>query len=223
MFALVGQAITQWSFAEEQLCHIFAICSGPVSTAPDGGHHFIDDVPSAVFYSIENFRSKLGLVDAALNSRATWAFKSGGEIRAEWGKLRDKSRKLSLKRNKLAHWTVLPGYEYETTMPPRLVPPIGSPNYYRETSGLAMLGGAKMTLQIQHLKHLVHAFYLLTEKLRAFGAYLGRSEELFDRYVEQVAHQIHSHCQSDPSRAEQLERALSSPELFQRRPVDPEH
>jgi hypothetical protein len=214
MFALIGKAITNWSFVEEQLCHVFEICAGPVSTRPDGGHWFLDSVPSAVFYSVENFRGKLSLIDAALNARAAGPWDWAQEIRADWARLRDKARKLSLKRNKLAHWTVLPGYDYEGTIPPRLVPPIGSPNYYRAT-GLS----GKLTLQLQHLSHLNHAFFLLQQKIRDFTVCLGRREELFDKYVEQLAHQVRSHCHSDPSRAERLERALSSPEIFRRRPV----
>lgn len=205
MFALIGKAITNWSFVEEQLCHTFEICSSLVPTNTDGGLLIVDPVPRSIFFSIENFRGKLNLIDAALNARAAGPLEWAIETRGCWSKVREKARKLSLRRNKLAHWTVLPGYDYKGTIPPRLVPPIGSPGYYRAT-GL----NRENVIPLHNLDHLNNAFYLLQEKLREFNRELVQNEGLFGRYVELMAGQIRSQNHSDQNRAEQIERALSS-------------
>ncbi|MES2300892.1 MAG: hypothetical protein V4521_02270 [Pseudomonadota bacterium] len=114
MMALVGEAITQWSFVEQTLSNIFTVCVVPCPTrmTPDGGYvSFIDsEVPTAIFYSTESFRGKLSLVDAALTGR----IKSNGQwataLKDDWAKVREKTRKLSLKRNSLAHGTVTPAF-----------------------------------------------------------------------------------------------------------------
>jgi hypothetical protein len=168
MFALVGRAITQWSFVEAKLCAIYMVCAGTVDARPRGGLEYIDSqVPTAVFYSVENFRGKLALVDAAISNRFIRWMPGAEEIAVDWTKLRDKARKLSLKRNRLAHWTVLPGHGDEDEgiiIHPRLVPPYGSPGYYEATG----LHPEKLTITPHQIEHLEHAFCLLTEKLRLF-------------------------------------------------------
>lgn len=208
MFALIGQAITRWSFVEERLCAVFMICTSDVVSDPRGALDFGEcSVPMAVFYSVENFRGKLGLVNAALLAHASGTGDSIVELRADWVRLHEKIRKLSLKRNKLAHYTVLPGYDYKNeTMSPRLVPPYGSPAYFRETGPRP----GKKTLHLLHLQHMEQAFFLLEEKIRAFASRLARQEDLFDRYARRLARRIVSHSHDDPTRAERLKLALSS-------------
>lgn len=209
MFALVGRAITQWSFVEERLCSIFTVCTSIVAARPNSGIEYLDSqVPMEIFYSIENFRSKLGLVDAALTSRISMSSPRADDVLVEWGRLKDKTRKLSLKRNKLAHWMVLPAFDYEHLHPARLVPPYGSPGFYRATG----LSPEKYTLKPEHIRHLELAFYLLSEKLRGFVQSLARREELFERYVQLQERLLHSLDRTDPTRAERLRRALSSVE-----------
>lgn len=209
MFALVGRAITRWSFVEEDLCQVFSVCTSIICARPRGGIEFLDShVSMSVFFAVENFRANLGLVDAAVTSRLAMSGEREGEMAAEWSRLKDKIRKLSLKRNKLAHWTVLPAFQYEGLRPARLVPPIGSPAYYRETGWRS----TSATLRPLHLEHLERAFWLVGKKVRDFASRLARNEALFDRYAQLLARQMESLDRTDPTRAEQIRRAQSSPE-----------
>lgn len=211
MFALIGWTITEWSFVEERLCSIFTICTSPVLAHPGGALESLDSqVPIGIFYSVENFRAKLGMVDAAVTNRIIGTGDWVDELKGEWRRLHDKARKLSLKRNRLAHWTVLPAYwrDDETLGAARLVPPFGSLAYYRETGW----NPTNATMKPLHVEHLARAFGLLSEKLRAFAYSLARQEELFDKDVRLLARQILSLDQLDPTRAERLRRGLSSPE-----------
>jgi len=214
MFALVGRAISGWSMVELSLCNIFTICvtSCPSRSQLDGGFvSFLDgDVPCAVFYSVENFRGKLGLVDAALNTRIRGHGQWAQDIRAEWAKLHNKTRKLSLKRNHLAHWTVIPAMpdDDERSYPAKLMPPYGSPGWWAETS-INPPGNAKSASQ---LNHLVLAFSLIDEKLRAFSKMLAQHPRLTDKYDKLTVRLIRSHDRLSPTRGEAIRRALSSPE-----------
>lgn len=171
MFALVGRAISQWSMVELSLCNIFTVCvtSCPSRTAaPDGGFVSLMDsnVPTAVFYSVENFRGKLGLVDAALTARVYENGQWAQTIRSDWATLREKVRKLSRKRNELAHWTVTPATpdDEDGPHPARLMPPFGSPGWWKETGGNPE-GSAKSAKQIADW---FHAFALIDENFGSF-------------------------------------------------------
>lgn len=210
MFQSVGRAITRWSFVEERLGAIFMVCTSDVVADQEGGLDFGEaSVPQAVFYAVESFRGKLNLVDAAVSTKLNEPGEWATELKIEWGRLRDKTRRLSLKRNKLAHYTVLPGYDCDSrTISPRLVPPYGSPGYYQETG----TGPGAKTLRLLHLSHLDQAFGLLESRLRDFAYRLARQEELFDIYAQRVARRIQTHCRQDPKRGERLKLAISSPE-----------
>lgn len=207
MFALIGRAITRWSFVEEDLSRIFMVCTGDVVAKADGSLDFgTCGVHSAAFYAVESFRGKLSLVDAAIGSYVSWAVNSRGAVKAEWAKLREKARKLSLKRNRLAHYMVLPGYDLDDgVIPPRLVPPIGSPGFYRETG----INPGKNTLHLEHIRHMETAFCLLSDKLSDFCFRLARNEELFDIYAQKVARRIRVHSREGPRRAEVIRYFLS--------------
>jgi hypothetical protein len=211
MFGLVGRAITQWSFVEQALSNIFIMCVTPCPSkpGPDGHTSFIDSqVPTAIFYSIESFRGKLGLVDAALlarvSDRAAWA----EELRVDWARLRDKARKLSLKRNRLAHWTVIPASQhYDVFHEAALLPPFGSPGWWTATG---LNPGER--LKPLHVEHLCTAFCIIEERLRAFQKRLGQSQGLFDIYDQLTARLIRSHDRLNPTRGERIRRDLASPE-----------
>ena len=206
MWALIGRCITRWSFVEENLSQIFAICTSPTCARPEGGIHYLDtQVPMTVFYSGESFRGKLSLADAAVSARLLGA-DAPSESLVEWSRLKDKCRKLSQKRNKLAHWTVLPAFNDGRLFPARLVPSIGSPGYYKETA----LRPAGATLRPANVGHLDLAFCLLNKKLEAFKFALARREELFDSSVELLERQLEQLDDTDPTRAERLRRAASS-------------
>lgn len=211
MFALVGRAITAWSFAERDLAVIFSICTGVTCGTPDGrGIRFIDaHAANAVFFSVENFRARLNLMDAAISTVATLGPDQWGtELSEKWSKLRNKARKLSMRRNRLAHWTVLPAMDVATFINARLVPPYGSPAYFKET-GLTPSGD---TLQPNQIEHLIVAFNLLALRLTEFAHCLANSEELFQLSLARLARQIHEYDRIDPSRAERLRLAASSRE-----------
>lgn len=214
MYALVGRAITQWSFVEQALSNIFIICVTPCPArpSPDPRETFISmldhAVPTAVFYSIESFRGKLGLVDAALLARVDSHEQWAVEIRSGWARLKDKTRKLSLKRNPLAHWTVTPAHNGDRFREPRLMPPYGSPGWWKET-GMSSPNKAQKPL---HIEHLEKAFRLIEERLRAFSKRLAQCPELSDRYDQLLVRLIHSHDRLNPTRGERIRRELASPE-----------
>lgn len=213
MFALVGRAITAWSVVELSLCNIFAVCiaSCPSRRTPEGGYVFLPDnaVPTAIFYSVENFRGKLGLVDAALRARLSGGSQWEAGILAAWATLHDKTRKLSLRRNKLAHWTVIPAFQLEDRFKPaRLMPPYGSPGWWQET-GFRPPGKFLRPSQVSHLET---AFGLIDQRLRCFYKALGQHPELCDKYDQLTVRLIRSHDRQDPTRGERIRRDLASPE-----------
>ena len=214
MFALVGRAISQWSLVELSLCNIFTVCviSCPSRPGPDGGFvSFIDSqVPTAIFYSVENFRSKLGLVDSAVTARIPPSGQWALDLRSDWAKLYHKVRKLSLKRNQLAHWTVIPAIpaDEDGPHPAKLMPPYGSPGWWKET-GANPEGIAKSMKQVGDW---VRAFGLIDEKLRAFQRTLALHPRLIDRYDQLTVRLIRSHDRLSPTRGEWIRRQLSSPE-----------
>jgi hypothetical protein len=89
----LGLAITQWAHVEDALLNIFGACHI--------GHYHRGTL-STTFYSIENFRSKLQVVDNVfcLKFRDTPHF-------AVWIDLFEKLRSASAERNWLAHYTAL--------------------------------------------------------------------------------------------------------------------
>ena len=216
--ALVGEAITQWSFVEQTLCNIFIVCvtSCPVRPPKMEGDPglvtMIDsEVPTAIFYSTESFRGKLSLTNAALRTRVKENGQWAEQIRADWSKLHDKVRKLSLKRNSLAHGTVTPAFDDgDQFHEAQLMPPYGSPDWWTET-GLRPQGKRKSPEQ---MRHLVKAFCLLDEKLRSFYKELGLHPRLHGKYDQLTVRQIRTHRRLDPKRAEWIERQLSSQEKF---------
>lgn len=214
MFAAVGRAITQWSFAEHALCNIFIACSSASSSRigqgeDEGFTSWIDhQVPTAVFHSVENFRGKLNLIDAALLARIPDYEPWGSELREDWAKLREKARKLSLKRNRLAHWTVIPAFADEQFFDAKLMPPYGSPGWWRETA-FRPAGNALTRSEVQHLEQ---AYCLLEERLRRFWSKLAQCQGLSDKYDQLTVRLVRSHDRLNPNRAERIRRDLSSPE-----------
>jgi hypothetical protein len=212
-FAEVGKAITTWGFVEERMYLIFTICTGNVIPADnDGGRWLLDHwVPMWVFYSLETFHAKRTILDAAVTGHVYGA-KQEEQLLAEWGKLSQKARELASKRNKLAHWTVVPaqhsgsGAEHEPIVPARLLPTVGSPNYWRET-GLKPSGKALTRIQIGHLNK---AFRLFDAKLRAFARRLVETPELRDKDVRLALDLLLTESRLSPSVRGELQRFLSS-------------
>jgi len=213
MFAQVGKAISQWSLVELSLCNIFTVCvtSCPSRPTPDGGFVSLLDskVPEAIFYSVENFRGKLGMVDAAFFARVSENGKWAQELRSEWRKLHGKARKLSLKRNQLAHWTVTPALpdDEDGSHPSQLMPPYGSPNWWTELS-VNPIGLAKSAKQVGDW---IRAFSLIDAKLVCFQKQLAQHSRLTDKFDRLTVRLIQSHDRLSPTRGEWIRREIASP------------
>lgn len=213
MFAAVGRAITQWSFVESSLCNLFAVCVGTaVPLKQYDGIEFVESwTPMWVFYAAEAFNTKRSLLNAAISAHL-YAVAERDELGAEWNKLSEKGRDLSLKRNKLAHWTVRPaqrtgtGDIHEPMAPARLMPPFGSPKYWRET-GLYPPGVSLTTVQVGHIEK---AFCLYDEKVRTFTGKLARTQALLDKDAELAMRRLLHDPRLSPSALAELERLLAS-------------
>lgn len=221
MFATVGRAITQWSFVEKELSELLGVCLGGATINKEYGYVHVPRVWTGMwlFYSVENWRAKLQLVDAAVEAHLLQT-PTEQELKAAWVKLSDKVNDLARKRNKLAHWFVLPaqrtgtGAETEPIAPARLCPPYGSPKYYRET-GLNPRG---VTLTEKQVRKLDAAFYELADKLRAFTRDVAQAEEPRDRDVLLALDLLLSDGRLDQPLLEALKREMSSLERSLFRP-----
>lgn len=203
MFAAVGRAITQWSFVEYELSKFFTLATGAgaVTTSFDDEPVFtIDKAANAAFYAIENWRTKLQVVDAAVLAypHDTADIEA---ITSRWGKLSDKASKLARKRNRLAHWFVLPaqhtgtGERSEPISPARLCPPYGSPRYYAATG---FVRKPELYLTVKQVRDLERAFCLLAAALRKFFNELVRDAELSDRDARLALDRLLSDERLDP-------------------------
>lgn len=211
MFAAVGRAITQWSFVEDRLCSLFSVCVGSAVSSKHGGIEFIESwIPMWVFYAAESFNTKRALVDAAI-AAVLYRGPQAGELKAEWATLSDKARKLSHKRNKLAHWTVFPaqrsgsGAGHDSIHPARLMPPFGSPKYWRET-GLSPLG---LSLSEVKVGHIDKAFYLYCGKVSDFTKKVAGNLELRDTNARRALRLLESDDRLSPTLLASLKRELS--------------
>ena len=213
MFAAVGRAITQWSFVEQALSDLFSVCVGSAVPGEHGEIQFIEAwIPMWVFFALESFAARRALVDAAFAAYVYGATPTEIELTTEWAKLSDKARTLSGKRNKLAHWTVIPaqptgaGAEYEPIAPARLMPQYGSPKYYRET-GYNPPGKSLTKVQVGHIEN---AFCLYAEKVRIFTKKVANDKGLRGRDVLQACRLLVSDGRLDPPVLAGLRREIAS-------------
>lgn len=205
MHALVGRAITRWSFVEERLCGVFMVATSPYVAYPGGGVHYLSSqVPTAIFFALEGFRAKLSIVDAAMSNLL---FSEDSKcLREEWLKLKAKCVRLSRNRNKLAHWTVSPAFEEDDKVyPARLLPPYGSLAYWQETGAFPQ--GKALTPH--NMEALEKAFHMLGERIQNFVQALALSDELFDRTCFVANHQMRNLKAANSARADRLRQAWS--------------
>ena len=87
--AALGSVLHEWQLVECELCRLFST----VMRAPD--HRLTEEV----FYSVQNFRDKLNMVDAALQF-ALWRRQA---LQDTWVKLNKAIGKRSSRRNKIVH------------------------------------------------------------------------------------------------------------------------
>lgn len=216
MFATIGRAITQWSFVEKELSRLLGVCLGGATfTKRPGGTVIAPGATAAIFlfYAVENWRSRLQLVDASIEAHFMRS-KAAEELTGEWAKISDKANDLARKRNKLAHWFVLPaqrtgtGAEHEPIAAARLFPPYGSPNYYRETG----LNPPGKSLNEKQVKELGAAFHQLEKRLRTFIEKVAGNQELRDRDARRALDQLILDGRLDPHLAISLRRLLGEEE-----------
>lgn len=111
----LGRAITSWAHVEQALCWV-----GCCSFSKDDQLQFI-----TTFFSIENFRSKLQVVDRLVASK----FKHHAKT---WEPLKTDLERLSKIRNNLAHYPVM---NYGNDLPGQriaLLPRFGKPSKFKQ-------------------------------------------------------------------------------------------
>jgi hypothetical protein len=181
MYASIGQAITAWASLENALCSIHSVCTAPslILYHPNGsGLQFFDPlVSAATFYAIDNFRSKPAMVDAVVQARFKH-FEEAEDLVAQWAKISEKARKLSLKRNKLAHFEVI-----RLDGKPSLVPPHRNPRSHD------YLFGTNRPMSAANVRHLILAFQLLSDKASSLAKAMAAHPELHRIFAKLVTDQ----------------------------------
>ena len=160
-YAQLGKCISVWAAVEMSLVTLFNACM----------HGSDVDVASAVYHAVENFRSRLGMIDAALS-----VVLNGDDLLKEWAGVlgvADKPRKKGLfhkitsasqKRNHLAHYTVM--HLTAVKKPPSI--------YLRETllkpSSRAGFSSRRPTggYYVTDLRHIHRQFVELSKAIRDF-------------------------------------------------------
>ncbi|MBM3562524.1 MAG: hypothetical protein FJX48_05060 [Alphaproteobacteria bacterium] len=105
LYEAVGSAISQWSFIELQLYQVFTVCLTLTAMQPGGGFSVDNRVPNAVLDSIEGFRGKLNMIDAAMLAALKGLDDEAIALLRDWAVLKGKVNDLHWNRNALAHWT----------------------------------------------------------------------------------------------------------------------
>jgi hypothetical protein len=90
-FSVVGKALDEWAQVETHLCSIFSVCL----RAPT-------DRARASFYAVENFSSKLQMVDGVI----AMAVSDYGTL-SDWANLLDKINIKYKLRNDLVHYNII--------------------------------------------------------------------------------------------------------------------
>lgn len=207
LFREVGEAISIWAAVEIQLHLIFGISLSLTAMQPGGGWSGTSTGPSAVLDAVEGFRAKMRMISAALSD----ALSSDGEMSAEgseimslWGKLADRTDRLSKCRNKLAHWTVASNIGIADKPRVGLIPPSYTQAYHAYDSGKI---GAATESDISGWKD---SFHDLSLKLSELAERLAGHRELQYKLLRQTASQCLVCLPQDPTLLEYLERQLST-------------
>ena len=204
MYAEIGAAISQWSLVESGLCGIFSCCISPTNFHPPGGVLHNDwAVVTAAFFAVENFRSKLKLVDSTINARLSALETDCSPILSEWVKARDKCRRLSMRRNHLAHGTVIGAPRSKPGNRILLKAAFNSPDYNQ-------VGGR--SLNLNSVRHITKGFSLLERRISNVRCLVAALPELPHIFASQVANQMENAARNNPSVLAQIKRGLSWPE-----------
>lgn len=103
----VGEAISMWATIELQLHQLFSISLTLVAMQPGGGFSYDNTVTSSVLDSIDGFRGKLLMIDAALAGALGGLDAEADQLLNDWAVERKKINNLHGNRNALAHWRAL--------------------------------------------------------------------------------------------------------------------
>jgi hypothetical protein len=145
-YAAIGQAITEWSQVEN---HLFTVLEMSLKPA----NHMLS---AAAFYAVDNFRAKLGMVDAVVQLALV-----GSPQLPKWDVIMRALSKKSKKRNDLAHHQVLfnrtkkEGKRY--LLRPAVMDP-HAPSVFAENQGL----------YLNELKWRIAVFKVLAQRIRQF-------------------------------------------------------
>jgi len=207
MFALVGMAITTWGYVEERLSEIFVVCAAPIVVTSAGAPQIIYGQPQHIFFSMDNLWGRLSLIDAALNEKTSWAVDTGQAIRDKWKRLKEKTRKKSNKRNKLAHWNMHTEFMPESQkLQSRLVPTFGSHSYY----SAIFSNDCSSSIKKADLNQYIESFRKLANELDDFKMEILKNEELLEESLQRLAGHILLLRRSNPKASERLNHLLTS-------------
>jgi hypothetical protein len=90
-FECLGRAISQWAYVEDQVYHTYRVIIDPGDWIAS----------AAAYHSVINMKTRLDMIDAALSVSRHYKHRL-----SEWEKIRKKIGNQSVRRNKVAHWTV---------------------------------------------------------------------------------------------------------------------
>ena len=198
----LGFAISQWADVEGALCLVFATACGPSYTLPEGGLLCGGGTAFAVFYAVDNFRSKLQMVEAAIYAQLRGLDEPTQELVSGcWAGIQKKASKLARRRNALAHRTITLFNENKPGRRARLVPPM-----------LSQIGEQKPGLTIHDMERIGLAFAAMSGRIRPLAHFLGAHLGLRSRFVGQVHNLMENmRLQGDQIGLERVKRDLSWP------------
>lgn len=202
--AAMGWAISRWARVEASLCSVFSAAAGITYSAP--GYGFLDGsgLP-VVFYAVENFRTKLQLVEAPLMALTDNLDEPSAHVISEcWRTLRRKCDKAARHRNRLAHREMRqiavekPGRRVLLTFPYRNPKAhVAKPDGYA-TADLLRIG---------------RVFGNLADQITLLALFVAQHPELRSRHVRRVENLMANiRAQGDLTALERVKRDLSWPE-----------
>ncbi len=200
----VGQAISSWARVEHGLCEVFTACISPAHTIMGDGF-VAPGAPAVVFYSIENFRTKLLITDRIYRFHVTGVTHADHLIKC-WQRTYDHTRRLSGRRNLFAHWNMVQFGDRKPGQRSRLMPPFLSTAFREEISNRQ--GG----LALPDILRLADAFIKLSQSLTWLSRGVAAHQELRSKFLTPIPALMHNLGQQDPTALARVKRDLSWPE-----------
>ena len=166
LYYLVGLSVTQWAYVEEAVYWVAACALESPEHAPF----------AAAFFSIENFRSKLGFADRAMQHSATLS-----AFYPEWVGLRDTVSGLAAKRNALAHGRVKHFPDAPAGRRSAILPPIGRSRGRNSNPQRPPVG----SLCVKDIDLIRLQFSKAHVGLSSLHARMGGGDDVFGEYAQQ--------------------------------------